>query len=71
MAQLLTVFAKSGVVVTTFNPSSPEAQPGESRENQASLVYIMNYRTARVTKRDPVLKRTKFGCSFRRCRMDS
>lgn len=32
MAQLLTVFAKSGVVVTTFNPSSPEAQPGLQRE---------------------------------------
>jgi hypothetical protein len=44
------------VVPHTFNPSTREAEAGESPRLTASLVYRENYRTARVTQQNLVLK---------------
>ena len=44
------------MVVYAFNPSTWEAEAGGS-QFEASLVYIVSFRTTRaVTKRNPVLK---------------
>jgi hypothetical protein len=45
----------------TFNPSTWEAEAGESREFEASLglsVYRVSSRTARTTQRNPVSEKT-------------
>ena len=38
-----------GVVVHAFNPSTWETEAGGSLELEVSLVYIENFRTARLT----------------------
>jgi hypothetical protein len=47
------------VVAHAFNPSIWEAEAGLISEFEASLVYKMNFRTARAIQRNPVLKKTK------------
>ena len=46
------------VVAHAFNPSTWEAEAGGS-EFEASLVYRVSSRTARVIQRNPVSKKTK------------
>jgi hypothetical protein len=50
-----------GIVAHTFNPSTWEAEAGESlsSEFEASLVYRVSYRTARAIQRNPVSKTNK------------
>ena len=48
---------KLGVLAHTFNPSTPEAEVGGISELKASLIYKASSRTARVTKRNSVLKK--------------
>ena len=47
------------MVVSTFDPSSEEAEAGRSLECKASLVYRVSSRTARATQRNPVSKNQK------------
>ena len=42
-----------------FNPSTWEAEAGGFSEFEASLVYKVSSRTARVIQRNPVSKKTK------------
>ena len=47
-----------GMVAHAFNPSTQEAEAGES-EFEASLVYKVSSRTARARQRNPVSKKKK------------
>jgi len=49
------------VVAHTFNPSTWEAEAGGSLEFKASLVYRVSSRTARATKRNPILEKRERG----------
>ena len=42
-----------------FNPSNQEGRSRQVSELEPSLVYKVNFRTARATQRNPVSKRTK------------
>jgi hypothetical protein len=42
--------------VCAFNPSTWEAEAGESFEFEASLIYRASSRTARAIKKNPVLR---------------
>jgi hypothetical protein len=53
---LLKKMRKPGVVAHAFNPSTREAEAGESLEFEASLVYKVSSRTARAIQRNPVSK---------------
>ena len=44
------------MVAHTFDPSAQEAEAGESLEFQVSLIYKVSSRTAKATKKNPVLK---------------
>lgn len=41
---------KSGTVAHVFNPSTQMAEAGDLCEFEASLVYVVIYRTARATQ---------------------
>jgi hypothetical protein len=47
------------VVVHAFNPSTREAEAGRFLEFEASLVYKVSSKTARVIQRNPVSKKKK------------
>ena len=46
-----------GMVVHAFNPSTQEGRSRQISEFEASLVYKVNFRTARATQRNPVSKK--------------
>ena len=52
-----TLHFSQAVVVHAFNPSTQEAEAGQSLEFEASLVYRMSSRTVRTTQRNPVSKK--------------
>lgn len=45
-------------VVQAFNPSTPQAEAGESLKFEGSLAYTVISRIARATLDNPVLKKT-------------
>ena len=54
---LLKIIFRQAVVVQAFNHSTQEAEASNRCEFEASLVYRVNYKTARaITQRNPISK---------------